>query len=146
MSRFVKDVYLGCPNEAVEKVIQDFLFRNGFHETQWNGASMWGADSIYAPNYRLFDYRYQNGKLHLEAFMRHGKTGELDLSGWEAMGDRKAYLELIVSLLQEIANISNVSLDHILDEADFKALKKYRIMWPIIIVAALILIFLPHFL
>lgn len=149
MSRFMKDVYLGCPDEAVEKVVQDYLFRNRFHETQWNGKSIWGADSICAPNYRLFDYSYQNGNLHIEAFLRHGKSGELDLNGWEAMGDRKAYLESIVFLLQEIVALtpenSALSVERILGEMDNKTLKNYRILWPIVIVIAMIFISLPYF-
>lgn len=148
MSRFCKDVYLGCPEEAVEQTVQDYLSRNGFHETDWNGERMWGKDAVYAPNYRLFDYRYENGSLHIEAFLRHGKSGEMDFNGLESMGERKAYLESIVLLLREIVALapenSGLSVEHILGEKENKSLKKYRLLWPVVIALALILVSLPY--
>lgn len=144
MSRFIKDIYLGCSADAVEKVVQDYLSDNEFHKTEWNGEYIWGKDSVYAPNYRLFDYRYQNGSLHIEAFLRHGKSGELDLDGWEAMRDRKAYLESILGLLQNIAALSGFTVESILGKTERKAMKRYRIMLPIILVLAIILVLLPN--
>lgn len=144
MSRFIKDIYLGCSADAVEKVVQDYLSDNEFHKTEWNGEYIWGKDSVYAPNYRLFDYRYQNGSLHIEAFLRHGKSGELDLDGWEAMRDRKAYLESILGLLQNIVALSGFTVESILGKTERKAMKRYRIMLPIILVLAIILVLLPN--
>lgn len=143
MSRFIKDIYLGCSADAVEKVVQDYLSDNEFHKTEWNGEYIWGKDSVYAPNYRLFDYRYQNGSLHIEAFLRHGKSGELDLDGWEAMRDRKAYLESILGLLQNIVALSGFTVE-ILGKTERKAMKRYRIMLPIILVLAILLVLLPN--
>lgn len=149
MSRFIKDIYLGCSADAVEKVVQDYLSDNEFHKTEWNGEYIYGKDSVYAPNYRLFDYRYQNGSLHIEAFLRHGKNGELDLDGWESMRDRKAYLESILCLLQNIVALmpkeSGFSVESILGETERKAMKRYRIMLPIILVLVILFILLPNF-
>lgn len=143
MSRFIKDIYLGCSADAVEKVVQDYLSDNEFHKTEWNGEYIWGKDSVYAPNYRLFGYRYQNGSLHIEAFLRHGKSGELDLDGWEAMRDRKAYLESILGLLQNIVALSGFTVE-ILGKTERKAMKRYRIMLPVILVLAILLVLLPN--
>ena len=147
MGRFIKDIYLGVPTDDVEKVVQNFLYRNNFHKTQWNGESMWGSDTPFAENYRLFGYSYENGNLHLEASLRHGKTAEIDLIGWEAMTERKSYLELIVGLLQDIIALvpenSALSVERILNEKENSSLKKYRILLPIILIIAYIIIKLP---
>lgn len=146
----MKDIYLGCSDEAVEKVVQEWLFRNGFHKTLWKDVSIWGADFGYALNYRLFDYSYQNGTLHIEACLRSGKEGELDLNGWQAMVDRKAYLESIVVLLREIVALapenSELSVERVLGEMHSKTLKNYQIIVPIVIVCAMLFIMLPYFL
>lgn len=148
MSRFVKDIHLGCPEDAVEEVVQDYLTINDFHKTEWNGEHIWGKDAVYAPNYRLFDYRYENGSLHIEAFLRHGKSGELDLNGYESMRDRKAYLESIIRLLRNIVALvpeeSGLSVESILGEAEGKALKRYRILWPVILLLILMFVLLPY--
>jgi len=148
MGRFMKDIYLGCPQEAVEKVVQGWLSRNGFHKALWKGVNMWGADAVCATDYRLFDYSYQNGNLHIEAFLRQGKTEELDLNGWQAIGDRKAYLESIVVLLQEIVALApenrELSVDGVLGEMHSKILKKYRIVWPVVIGLVVLLFLLPY--
>lgn len=72
----------------------------------------------------------------------------MDFNGLESMGERKAYLESIVLLLREIVALapenSGLSVEHILGEKENKSLKKYRLLWPVVIALALILVSLPY--
>lgn len=143
-SRFMKDIYLGYSDEAVEKVVQDWLSCNEFYKTLWNGVSMWRTDLLLVHVSFFFDYSYENGTLHLEAFLVCGKKEELDLNGWGAVRYRKEYLELIISLLGEIVALapenSTLSVEGILGEMYIKALKNYKILMSIIFVIMLLFV------
>lgn len=149
-NRFVKDIYLNVPAERVEELMKNFLSGNGYYRTDWNGEACWAADSGICEKYRLFLYFYENGTLHIEAWLRSGKTEEYSLNGWGAMSDRKTYLELMVRLIEQILTLlpqgSNVRVEDILSDEDKEAIRRYRIIWPLVLIAALIVIALPHFL
>lgn len=149
-NRFVKDISLNVPAEDVERLMQNFFSENGFYRTDWNGESCWSINRGICEKYQLFLYSYESGTLHIEAWLRSGKTGEYSLDGWGAMIDRKNYLELMVHLIEQVLTLlpqgSNVRVEDILSDEDKKAIKRYKIVWPLVLIAVWIIILLPHFL
>ena len=149
-NRFVKDISLNVPAEDVEGLMQNFLSENRFYRTDWNGEACWAADRGICEKYQLFLYSYKNGTLHIEAWLRAGKTEEYSLNGWGAMSDRKTYLEQMVRLIERVLMLlpqgRSVRVEDILSDEDKKAIRRYRIVWPLVLIAALIIIWLPHFL
>lgn len=149
-NRFVKDIPLQVPAQEVESLMEGFLYRNGFYKTDWNKEACWAADRGICEKYRLFLYSYENGVLHIEAWLRAGKTKEYSLNGWGAMNDRQTYLELMKLLIEQVLALlpqdSGIRVEDVLSEEDKRASKRYRIVWPLVVLAALILMALPHYL
>lgn len=106
MSRYVRDMELQLPEGDVQAVIQDFLSRGGFYQGQWKGETCYVSDygpggpynsygqSITAQVY-FFEYSYQNGMLHFEAWVRDGKTKEVGLTGAYIFTMKQPYTALV---------------------------------------------------
>lgn len=149
-NRFVQDISLRVPAEEVEDLMQNFLSMNGFYETEWNGEACWAADYGLCEKYRMFLYSYGNGVLHIEAWLRSGKNGEYSLNGWGAMIDRINYLDLMQLLIERalvlIPYDRRPRVEDVLSPADKKAIRRYRIVWPLVMIALILFIALPYFL
>lgn len=100
MTRYIKDIYLEQPEEIVEQIMNSFIQQNNFKRTLWNGEICWGASHAIVGEIYFFKYIYDNGILHIEAWIRNGKTKEMGLTGWEASDLKKPYYALIWSLIE----------------------------------------------
>lgn len=115
MGRYVREMDLQLPENEVWELIDGFLKENGFYRGEWQGKACWTADfginTLFTPlrvtkaNTRIyfFDYTYENGKLHFEAWLRDGKK-EIGLTGWYLWQTKEPYTGLISMLEKELIN------------------------------------------
>lgn len=148
-NRFIQDITLTVPAGAVEELMQNFLSVNCFYETEWNGEACWAADNGLCEKYRMFLYSYEYGVLHIEAWLRSGKNGEYSLNGWGAMIDRKNYMDLMQLLIERalvlIPYDRRPRVEDVLSAADKRAIKRYRIVWPLVMIAVILFVMvLPY--
>ena len=93
MGRYIREMELQLPESEVRELIDGFLKENGFYIGEWQGKICWTADfginTLFTPlrvtkantGIYFFDYTYENGKLHFEAWLRDGKKKEVGLTG-----------------------------------------------------------------
>lgn len=105
MSRYIRDIELHLPKTDVETEVYSFLQNAGFYPSDWKGEQCFCAD--YRPNgiesnikgYQgicFFKSVYENGVLHMEAWVRDGKASETGLTGFYNVMMKQPYLNQIV--------------------------------------------------
>lgn len=97
--RYMKDLVLGLPAEIVEPIIRKFLEGNQFYQSEWHGDVCWMTDLFNVKGYHFFAYFYDGTTLHLEAWLRNGKEGEMGLTGFAAATCKAPYLQKINLIL-----------------------------------------------
>lgn len=104
MARWVRDVYLGKPDEFVHCIMQDFLQKNGFQQKDYKGELLWqeGMGMLTPP--KFFKYSYVNGTVHIETWMKTAwlpgvYTGENAIKGFIGALPKKIYREDLERLL-----------------------------------------------
>ncbi len=114
VSRYIREIDLQLPEDEVQGLIDGFLKGNGFYRDEWQGKICWTADfgmnmavsplRVTEANTRIyfFDYTYENGKLHFEAWVKDGKTKEKGLTGWYLWQLKTPYANLVSSLEKEL--------------------------------------------
>ena len=105
MARYRKDIELQLPAEEVEEEVQKFIAQAGHYPTNWNGEDCFCADytpfgmpaeqEFYKRIY-FFKSAYENGVLHMEAWIRDGRMKEDTLTGMSAMTMKQPYLNEIL--------------------------------------------------
>ena len=105
MARYTKDIELQLPAEEVEEEVQKFIAQAGLYPTNWNGEDCFCADytpfgmpagqEFYKRIY-FFKSSYENGVLHMEAWIRDGRMKEDTLTGMSAMTMKQPYLNEIL--------------------------------------------------
>lgn len=103
--RYIKDLVLGLPAETVEPIIRKFLKDNLFYSSEWHGNVCWMTDCLGIKGYQFFTYSYDGTTLHLEAWMRNGKEGEMGLTGFEAATSKVPYLQKIHQLSGQLIQL-----------------------------------------
>lgn len=103
--RYVKDLVLGLPEETVEPIIGKFLEVNQFYQSEWHGDVCWMTDFLNVEGYQFFVYSYDGTTLHLEAWLRNGKEGEMGLTGFVAATSKAPYLQKINQLSQQLIQL-----------------------------------------
>ncbi len=68
--RYIKEERLNKPEEFVTFIMNDYLTKNGFVQKQVKGESVWqeGVGMLTMP--KFLKYSYENGVLHLEAWIK----------------------------------------------------------------------------
>lgn len=114
VSRYIREIDLQLPEDEVQGLIDGFLKGNGFYRDEWQGKICWTADfgmnmavsplRVTEANTRIyfFDYTYENGKLHFEAWLRDGKKKEVGLTGWYLWQTKEPYTDLVSKLEKEL--------------------------------------------
>lgn len=114
VGRYIREMDLQLPENEVRELIDGFLKENGFYRGEWQGQIYWTADygiNMPIPPIRIakayiglyfFDYTYENGKLHFEAWMRDGKKKEIGLTGWYLWQIKEPYTGLVSKLEKEL--------------------------------------------
>ena len=103
--RYIKDLVLGLPTETVEPLIRKFLEDNQFYQSEWHGEVCWMTDYYNVKGYYFFAYTYDGMTLHLEAWLRNGKKGEMGLTGFAAATSKAPYLQKINQLFQQFIQL-----------------------------------------
>ncbi len=103
--RYIKDLILGLPAETVEPIIRKFLEDNQFYPSEWHGDVCWMTDLFNVKGYHFFTYSYEGTTLHLEAWLRNGKEGEMGLTGFAAATSKAPYLQKINQLSQQLIQL-----------------------------------------
>lgn len=114
MSRYIREMELQLPESDVRGQMDGFLEESGFRRGEWQGKACWTADygiNMPIPPTRVakayigiyfFDYTYEDGKLHFEAWIRDGKKKEIGLSGWYLWQLKEPYAGLVARLEGEL--------------------------------------------
>ncbi len=114
MGRYIREMDLQLPENEVQGLIDGFLKENGFYRGEWQGQIYWTADygiNKPVPPVRVakaymglyfFDYTYENGKLHFEAWLRDGKKKEVELTGWYLWQIKFPYADLVAELEKDL--------------------------------------------
>lgn len=103
--RYIKNIELGLPAETVEPRIQEFIKENDFYSSQWHGNVCWMSDYMNVTGYHFFDYSYDGYTLHIEAWLRNGKEGEMGLTGFTAATAKAPYLRKINQLTEQLTQL-----------------------------------------
>ncbi len=105
MSRYIRDMVLQLPEDQVRAVINEFLQNGNFYQGTWKdkpcyvgdyGFGFYGQSRI--AGIYFFDYTYENGTLHFEAWVRDGKTKEIGLTGAYSFTTKQPYAAQISAL------------------------------------------------
>ena len=114
MGRYIREIELQLPEDKVRGLLDGFLQENGFYSGEWQGQVCWTADwgiNMPVPPVRVakayiglyfFDYTYENGKLHFEAWLRDGKKKETGPMGWYLWQIKEPYAGLLSRLEREL--------------------------------------------
>lgn len=102
MGRYVKDIWLGLPEDEVQNVIQRFLSTNNFVLKQnFERAPYYVLGESTVRSYGFFQYHYKDGSLHIEAWLGLNNV-ESDLTGWSSVVEKSTYLQKIHQLIEEV--------------------------------------------
>ena len=75
MARYVKDLVLNKPEDFVTFIMNDYLQKNQFVVSEWKGEPAYRTGDALIEGYKYLKWSYENGTLHLEAWMK-------STSGW----------------------------------------------------------------
>ncbi len=102
MGRYIKDIWLGLPEDEVQNVIQRFLNTNSFVLKQNFGRAPYyvlGESTVRCNCF--FQYHYTEGKLHMEAWLGLNNV-ESDLTGMSSVVEKSTYLQKVHQLIEEL--------------------------------------------
>ena len=103
--RYVKDMELGLPAEAIEPLVQNFLEENDFYSGEWLGSVYWMRDDPKMKKCYFFDYSYDGNTLHMEAWLHMGGMDEMGLTGFFALAVKTLYLQKIHRLTEQLIGL-----------------------------------------
>ncbi|MBS6954825.1 MAG: DUF4190 domain-containing protein [Enterocloster asparagiformis] len=98
MARWVCDEILNQPADFVDFLMEDYLTKNGFKLTERKGEQVWKVGDGYLTMARFLKYSYNNGALHLEAWV--GLFRENALKGFVGSLPKKFYRESLEELVR----------------------------------------------
>ena len=101
MARYMQDVPLNQPIDVVGEIMENFLYRNRYFRTDWNGEPVYLSTDSAEGGHRYLKWSYVNGIVHIEAWMKGTFGGEDDLNGG---GKKKAYKDSLEQLIMTLQN------------------------------------------
>lgn len=104
MARYVKDLVLNKPDDFVAFVVNDYLQKNKFEMSDWNGEPAYRAGDGMVEGFKYLKWSYSGGVFHLEAWLKGTAGGEWDLDGMVGALMKKPYkksLEQLLDVLQQ---------------------------------------------
>ena len=101
MARYAKDLTLNLPEEAVHYVVNDYLQKNEFSASEWQGEPCLRAGGTMM-GYRYLTWSYSGGVLHLEAWLESNTGKELGLDGVVGAAWKMPYKSSIDQLLSTL--------------------------------------------
>ena len=88
MARYVKDLVLNKPEDFVTFIMNDYLQKNQFVVSEWKGEPAYRTGDALIEGYKYLKWSYENGTLHLEAWMKSTFGKEMGLDGFAVLCDR----------------------------------------------------------
>ena len=104
MARYVKDLVLNKPEDFVTFIMNDYLQKNQFVVSEWKGEPAYRTGDAIIEGYKYLKWSYENGTLHLEAWMKSLFGKEMGLDGFVGALQKKPYregLEQLVHVLEQ---------------------------------------------
>lgn len=104
MARYVQDVTLNKPNDFIFFMMNDWLQKNSFKASTWKGESVYRRGDGFFEGFRYMKYSYENGIIHLEAWLKGPFGGEQGLTGawgWAVKAGYKNSITQLITLLQQ---------------------------------------------
>lgn len=98
--RYTKDLVLNKPDDFVNFMLNDYLQKNQFTMSDWKGEPAYRAGDAMLEGYKYLKWSYQDGTLHLEAWLKGSMGKEMDLDGFVATVQKKPYKESLEQLFQ----------------------------------------------
>lgn len=106
MARYIKDLQLNKPDDFVEFIMNDYLRKNQFSMSDWKGEAAYRAGDAMMEGFKYLKWSYQNGVLHVEAWLKGNFGKEMGLEGFVGVLAKKPYREsleqLFAALMQDI--------------------------------------------
>ena len=93
MARYVKDLVLNKPEDFVTFIMNDYLQKNQFVVSEWKGEPAYRTGDALIEGYKYLKWSYENGTLHLEAWMKSTFGKEMGLDGFVGALQKKPYRE-----------------------------------------------------
>lgn len=100
MSRYVQNVVLNKPDDFVNYMMTDFIQKYEFSLYNWKGETCYRRGDAMLEGYRYFTWGYQNGVLHIEAWLKGISGQEMGLTGFWGFAVKSAYRNMIDSFIQ----------------------------------------------
>lgn len=104
MARYVQEIVLNKPDDFVQFMMNDFIHKYDFSLNNWKGEPCYRTGDAFMSGYRYFTWGYQNGVLHLEAWLKGTFGGEMGLTGFYGWAVKSAYkkdVDGFIQLLQQ---------------------------------------------
>lgn len=101
MARYIQDVPLNQPLDVVSEIMENYIYRNRYFRTDWQGEPVYLSTDSAEGGERYLKWNYTNGVLHIEAWMKGTFGKETDLSGG---GKKQAYKENLERLIMSLKN------------------------------------------
>ena len=107
MARFTTDFQVNTADETIHYIVNDYLTREGFLYTNYNGEDVWkkGKGLMTAPQF--IKVQYQNGQVHLEAWLKYAilpgvYCGEMGLTGFMGFAVKETLTARVNTLIQAL--------------------------------------------
>ena len=102
--RYVRNIVLNRQEQYVHFIMHDFLTRMGMKQRQFKGEYVFSKGTGMFCPVKFLTYSYQNGCVHIEAWMRPVwlpglYMGENDLSGFYGVAPKQIYKNEIDNLI-----------------------------------------------
>ncbi len=104
MARYTQDVVLNKPDDFVAFMMNDFLQKHSFTQKTWKGQPAYRRGDGFFEGYRFMTWNYNNGVLHLEAWLKGPFGGEQALTGfwgWAVKAGYKSDIDKLIELLHQ---------------------------------------------
>lgn len=98
MSRYINDVLLNKPVDFVTFMMNDYLQKNGFSMADYKGTPAYRAGDPMLEGYKYIIWGYNGSMLHVEAWMRGPFGGEMGLTGFYGILQKKPFKESLEQL------------------------------------------------
>ena len=113
MARYVKDLVLSKPEDFVTFIMTDYLQKNQFVIDEWKGEPVYRTGDALIEGYKYLKWSYENGTLHLEAWLKSTVGKEMGLTGFIGVLQKKPYREGLEQLFHVLEQAIPEEMGHV---------------------------------
>lgn len=100
MARYIQDAGINQPLDVVSDTMEEYIHRNRYIRTDWNGEVVYLSTDSAAKGNRYLIWHYTSGILHIEAWLKGSFNREVGLIG--AGNKKRTYKESIDNLIETL--------------------------------------------